>query len=192
MCFNCIIFQLLFSFYILTIQKNQSKVHVVVDPPSPELSNTLRVQRINEIRRHSSHSPSLTVKEYDAEKDRRHSGVNSKTLGLDSEHMRFLNCSPAASRRISCGSLFKPNEFGALGGSKSSLFADSTLNFGFDRRNDGRDNDGTKADGKTGNAKDKKLPIINPLVRLPSWPSEFSIFVSSFSVFFLEFSDAKF
>lgn len=78
-----------------------------VEPPSPEIKNDLRIQRINEIRRHSSHSPSLTVKEYDKEKDRRHSGFNPNLLGLDSEHMRFLNCSPAATRRISCGSLFK-------------------------------------------------------------------------------------
>lgn len=129
------------------------------------MGNSLRVQRINEIRRHSSHSPSLTVKEYDAEKDRRHSGVNPNTLGLDSEHMRFLNCSPAASRRISCGSLFKPNE--PLGSSKSSLFAGSTSNFKRDKEK-GKDDTGTKE--KT--EKTKKLPIINPLVRSPHWPSE--------------------
>lgn len=143
-------------------------MHVVVDPPSPDLSNTLRVQRINEIRRHSSHSPSLTVKEYDTEKDRRHSGANPNTLGLDSEHMRFLNCSPAASRRISCGSLFKPNEFGNLGSSKSSLLAGSTLAFGIEKKHNEKDEKEIKE--KT---KEKKLPIINPLVRLPSWPSKF-------------------
>lgn len=126
------------------------------------MGNTLRVQRINEIRRHSSHSPSLTVKEYDAEKDRRHSGVNPNSLGLDSEHMRFLNCSPAASRRISCGSLFKPNE--ALDGSKSSLLAglNSTTKDGK------KDESFVKEKGE----KPKKLPIINPLVRSPHWPSE--------------------
>lgn len=137
-----------------------------VNPPSPDLGNSLRVQRINELRRHSSHSPSLTVKEYDAEKDRRHSGVNPNTLGLDSEHMRFLSCSPAASRRISCGSLFKPNE--PLGGSKSSLLAGSTLNFPFDRRSEKDDKGKDELNGKD---KTKKLPIINPLVRSPHWPS---------------------
>lgn len=141
-----------------------------MDPPSPELgNNTLRVQRINEIRRHSSHSPSLTVKEYDAEKDRRHSGVNSNTLGMDSEHMRFLNCSPAASRRISCGSLFKPNE--PLGSSKSSLLAGSILNFPFDRRSEKEDKLKDDSCGKDKAEKTKKLPIINPLVRSPHWPS---------------------
>lgn len=140
---------------------------MVVEPPSPEIGNSLRVQRLNEIRRHSSHSPSLTVKEYE-EKDRRHSGANPNTLGLDSEHMRFLNCSPAASRRISCGSLFKPNEAANLCGSKSSLFAGSTLGFNFDRKATDKDDATAQKMEKT-----KKLPIINPLVRLPSWPSEY-------------------
>lgn len=140
-----------------------------IDPPSPD-SNTLRVQRINEIRRHSSHSPSLTVKEYE-EKDRRHSGVNSKTLGLDSEHMRFLSCSPAATRRISCGSLFKTND--PIGSSKSSLFGGSSLNFPFDRRSTEKEDKGKdETIGKDKTEKPKKLPIINPLVRSPHWPSE--------------------
>lgn len=142
-----------------------------IDPPSPD-TNTLRVQRISEARRHSSHSPSLTVKEYDAEKDRRHSGVNPNTLGLDSEHMRFLSCSPAATRRISCGSLFKPNE--PIGSSKSSLFAGSSLNFPFDRRSTEKEDKGkdeTCGKDKT-EPKAKKLPIINPFVLSPNWPSE--------------------
>lgn len=162
-------------------QKQSSQVKVVVNPPSPDLCNTLRVQRINEIRRHSSHSPSLTTKEYSVEKDRRHSGVSPNQLGIDTEHMRFLNCSPAASRRISCGSLFKPNE--ALGLSKSSLFADSSLNFVFDRRLT-ETADKIKSDAMNVNEKGdktKRLPIINPLVRLPSWPSKYSIKKKIFS-----------
>lgn len=83
------------------------KFNVIVEPPSPSVNEELRNQRINEIRRHSSHAPSLSTKEFEKEKDRRHSGFNPNLLGLDSEHMKFLNCSPAASRRISSGSLFK-------------------------------------------------------------------------------------
>ena len=83
------------------------RVSVIVEPPSPSMNDELRIQRINELRRHSSHAPSLSPRFYDKEKDRRHSGYNPNLLTLDSEHMRFLNCSPAASRRISCGSLFK-------------------------------------------------------------------------------------
>lgn len=154
--------------FLFTVQKSQSKVQVFVDPPSPDMNNTLRVQRINEIRRHSSHSPSLTVKEYDADKERRHSGVNPNTLGMDPEHMRFLSCSPAASRRISCGSLFKPNE--PLGSSKSSLFAGSTSNIKRDKEKGKEDKSGKETVEKA-----KRLPIINPLVRSPHWPSEFYI-----------------
>ncbi|KAG4078409.1 hypothetical protein HA402_013120 [Bradysia odoriphaga] len=147
--------------------KHYTKVTVFVEPPSPEIKNDLRIQRINELRRHSSHSPSLTVKEYDKEKDRRHSGFNPNLLGLDSEHMRFLNCSPAATRRISCGSLFKPNETSHLGGSKSSLFAGSSLAFNFDRMEKLSKDDSDKEKSE----KSKKLPIINPMVQLPSWPN---------------------
>lgn len=125
------------------------------------------MQRINEIRRHSSHSPSLTVKEYETEKDRRHSGVNPNTLGFDQEHMRFLSCSPAATRRISCGSLFKPNE--PIGSSKSSLFAGSSLNFPFDRRNDKENKGKDESSGKDKGEKTKTFPIINPLVQSPQW-----------------------
>lgn len=142
------------------------------------MGNTLRVQRINEIRRHSSHSPSLTVKEYDAEKDRRHSGVTPNALGLDSERMRFLSCSPAASRRISCGSLFKINE--PIGSSKSSLFAGSSLNFPFERRSTEKDDKGKdETSAKDKADRSKKLPIINPLVRSPHWPSECTLFFCS-------------
>lgn len=84
------------------------QVSVIVEPPSPPvLADDMRFHRVNEIRRHSSHTASLTVKEFGKERDRRHSGHNPNLLGLDSEHMKFLNCSPAATRRISCGSLFK-------------------------------------------------------------------------------------
>ncbi|XP_022220033.2 diacylglycerol kinase eta isoform X3 [Drosophila obscura] len=137
----------------------------------------VRAMNASEIRRHSSHAPSsLAVREFDKDKDRRHSGFNPNQLTLDPEHARFLSSSPAASRRISCGSLFKPNEglpnLQTLKGSKSSLFMGSTL-FGFDHFAAG------DKDDKTGKDKEKtpteettrKLPIINPLVRLPNWPN---------------------
>lgn len=135
-----------------------------MNPPSPDLGNSLRVQRASEIRRHSSHSPSLTVKEYDAEKDRRHSGVSPNELGLDPERMRFLNCSPAATRRISCGSLFKPNE--PLDGSNASLLSGLHPT----PTKDDKNKDDASCDKK--GERTKKLPIINPLVRSPHWPSE--------------------
>ncbi|KRF78932.1 uncharacterized protein Dvir_GJ10956, isoform G [Drosophila virilis] len=171
-------------------------ISVVVRPPTPLRGDSIKpaksssssilaasscllgVRTLNssEIRRHSSHAPSLAVREYDKDKDRRHSGFNPNYLTLDPEHTRFLSSSPAASRRISCGSLFKPNEalpnLQTLKGSKSSLFMGSSL-FGFEHFSGG------DKDDKSGRDKEKtpteeanrKLPIINPLVRLPNWPT---------------------
>lgn len=56
----------------------------------------------------------------------------------------------------------------ALGSSRSTLFGGSSF-FSFDK--DGKDDKEHKRD-KNDPLKDKKLPIINPLVRLPSWPSK--------------------
>lgn len=95
------------EFYHDDDERTIPEFNVVVEPPSPQVTDELRTQRIIDLRRHSSHSPSLSPREYDKDKDRRHSGINPNLLGMDSEHMKFLNCSPAASRRISCGSLFK-------------------------------------------------------------------------------------
>lgn len=74
--------------------------------------NYLSAHLATEIRRHSSHATTSTVREYDKDKDRRYSGYNTNHLSLSSEHApsnRFLSTSPAASRRISYGSLFKVN-----------------------------------------------------------------------------------
>ncbi|XP_062699016.1 diacylglycerol kinase eta isoform X2 [Aedes albopictus] len=141
-------------------------INVVVEPPSPAMSDELRSLRVPETRRHSSHTPNtLAPREIDI--NRRHSGNNPNLLGLDSEHIRFLNCSPAATRRISSGSLlFKPE---ALGSSKSNIFSSNLGLFNFDRDSESKEDDKKKKDEKE--EKVKKLPIINPLVRLPSWPN---------------------
>ncbi|XP_033167999.1 diacylglycerol kinase eta isoform X4 [Drosophila mauritiana] len=138
----------------------------------------VRAMNASEIRRHSSHAPGLAVREFDKDKDRRHSGFNPNQLTLDPEHARFLSSSPAASRRISCGSLFKPNEalpnLQTLKGSKSSLFMGSTL-FGFDHlasaEKDKEEKGGKDKDKTPTEETNRKLPIINPLVRLPNWPN---------------------
>lgn len=74
-------------------------------------------------------------------------------------------------------SFLQPNEalpnLQTLKGSKSSLFMGSTL-FGFEHFSAG------DKDEKPGKDKERtpteetnrKLPIINPLVRLPNWPSK--------------------
>lgn len=86
--------------------RSRHRVSVIVEPASPVMNDQLRALRISEYRRHSSHAPTALAPR-EVENYRRHSGHNPNRLGLDSEHMRFLSCSPAASRRISCGTLFK-------------------------------------------------------------------------------------
>lgn len=54
-----------------------------------------------------------------------------------------------------------------MGSSRSTLFGGSSI-FNYDKDAEGRDERREKCDAK----KDKRLPIINPLVRLPSWPSK--------------------
>ncbi|XP_049284283.1 diacylglycerol kinase eta [Anopheles funestus] len=139
-------------------------INVVVEPPSPAISDELRSLRVPEIRRHSEHTPNLLApREIDI--NRRHSNNNPNLLGFDSEHIRFLNCSPAASRRISSGSLlFKPE---GLGSSKSNIFSSNLGLFNLDKDSDAREE--RKKEEKEERV--KKLPIINPLVRLPSWPN---------------------
>lgn len=144
------------------------RISVVVDPASPKISDHLRALRCSEYRRHSSHTPGATLAPREVDISRRHSNHNPNLLGLDPEHVRFLNCSPAASRRISCGTLFKTNE---------GLPFASTRNIFGSRKSISRDKEKHKEkedDDKKKDEKDempKTLPIINPLVRLPSWPN---------------------
>lgn len=143
-------------------------ISFVIDPASPKIGDHLRALRCSEYRRHSSHTPGTTLTPREIDANRRHSNHNPNLLGLDPEHVRFLNCSPAASRRISCGTLFKTNE--------GLPFANTRNIFGSRRsiskereKNKERDDDDKKKDEK--DEKPKTLPIINPLVRLPSWPN---------------------
>ncbi|XP_075145115.1 diacylglycerol kinase eta isoform X4 [Haematobia irritans] len=170
------------------VTPHHPQISVVVRPPTPlrgdairplnpeACSSLLAIRVPSEIRRHSSHATSLTVREFDKDKDRRHSGFNPNYLSLDPEHNRFLNSSPAASRRISCGSLFKPNEalpnLQNLKGSKTSLFTGSSL-FGFDHFGMApeKEDKEKKEKDKTPTEENRKLPIINPIVKLPNWPN---------------------
>lgn len=138
--------------------EKRTGISFLIEPASPIMSNHLRALRGSEYRRHSSHTPgaSLTPKEIDA--NRRHSNHNPNLLSLDPEHVRFLNCSPAASRRISCGTLFK-NSDGLPFANARNIFSS--------RKSVSKNED----EEKKKDQKPKTLPIINPLVRLPSWPN---------------------
>lgn len=141
--------------------EKRTGISFLIEPASPIMSNHLRALRGSEYRRHSSHTPgaSLTPKEIDA--NRRHSNHNPNLLNLDPEHVRFLNCSPAASRRISCGTLFK-NSDGLPFANARNIFSS--------RRSVSKESKGEEEEKKK-EQKPKTLPIINPLVRLPSWPN---------------------
>lgn len=82
---------------------------------------------------------------------------NSNLLGIDPE--QFLTRSPAATRRISCCSMLNPAEAAALAAAAATTAFYS----------DTEKKDKEKKEDK----ENRKLPIINPLVRLPTWPSEY-------------------
>jgi diacylglycerol kinase (ATP) len=145
---------------------NEKIPSISIDPCSPKISDHLRALRCSELRRHSSHTPGATLAPREIDTNRRHSNLNPNILGLDSEHVRFLNCSPAASRRISCGTLFKNNE--SLPFTTSRNIFGSRKSISKEKAKEKEDEDRKKEDREL---KAKKLPIINPLVRLPSWPN---------------------
>lgn len=135
-------------------EKKRHNVSVVIDPASPLMSDRLRALRGSEYyRRHSSHLPPTLTAPREFDNMRRHSNHNPN----------LLSCSPAASRRISCGTLFKSNErmtFGSARNIFSSRKSISRNANGEERKKD-----------ESKDEKPKALPIINPLVRLPSWPN---------------------
>ncbi|CAG5053743.1 unnamed protein product [Parnassius apollo] len=154
------------------------QVSVVVEPPSPSQSEGKKSLKNTESRMASVlndifepgtdtlsvHSPEPNITN---SRERRQSD-NPKLLGSsDPEYGKFLSCSPAATRRISCGSLFKPGEPDKLSTSVSSIWGEGGImgNMG-----------SLKSD--TTSERAKKLPIINPLVQLPSWPHVTQGFIS--------------
>lgn len=152
-------------------KKRIPHISFVIEPPSPSIvDHELHSGKLNEVRRHSSHTPSLLAPK-DIEMNRRHSGNNPNLLGLDREHVKFLNCSPAATRRISVGSLFKPNEGIplSLGASKSNMYSGSTM---FGEKEKQSEEKKRERERERERMINKRLPIINPLVQLPSWPSK--------------------
>lgn len=182
-----------FPLSTITLETNTfPQVSVIVEPPSPVLSEELRTERIEKIAREMPcnlfcDDKDRSSSEYDLSKTLREDYPSSKmdqlsiksdrtsnsnhssnsNLGIDNEQVNFLSCSPAATRRISSGSLLKPSEAAALAASASSLYADD--------RKDRREERDEK--------QDKSLPIINPLVRLPSWPREYLLFAIIIQIF---------
>ncbi|XP_017784674.1 PREDICTED: diacylglycerol kinase eta isoform X2 [Nicrophorus vespilloides] len=137
------------------------QVSVVVEPPSPEINESVRAQRCDKIC--IEIEPDYDIKNLLAKSEISTSDVtsnnssNSNLLGIDNDN--FLTCSPAATRRISCCSMLNPNEAAAIA---AAAAATTKCFMEQDKQRD------KKEDKENEN---RKLPIINPLVRLPSWPN---------------------
>ncbi|KAL1490343.1 hypothetical protein ABEB36_013057 [Hypothenemus hampei] len=140
-------------------------VSVIVEPPSPILTEQIRAERMEtirieieggdddlDLRNLCSKSDKLSV----SDMSNNGSTINLLTVDHDSVTTR----SPAATRRISCCSMLNPQEAAAL-----AATAAATTKF----LHDSSDKKDKKHEDKVV-MKKRKLPIINPLVRLPSWP----------------------
>lgn len=94
------------------------QVSVVVEPPSPSHSEDRSIKTchsrmasvLSDIYDQGTDTLSVYSPEPNIRDRERRQSDNPRLLGSDPEYGRFLSCSPAATRRISCGSLFKPGE----------------------------------------------------------------------------------
>lgn len=158
------------SIRILLFQCKFPQVSVIVEPPSPVLTEQMRSERLEHIRveieGELDHDLELLCsKERDrlSDKSVSNNSSSSNLLGISQEN--FLTRSPAATRRISCCSMLNPAEAAALAAAAaSSKFYESSA----------EKKDPDKRDKDKEENQNRKLPIINPLVRLPTWPSKYS------------------
>ncbi|XP_076269498.1 diacylglycerol kinase eta isoform X2 [Rhynchophorus ferrugineus] len=136
------------------------QVSVIVEPPSPILTEQMRYERMDTIR--------IEIETADDDLDYRKSDKlsvsdvsnNSSTTNLltvDNDYHPLR--SPAATRRISCCSMLNPQEAAALAAAAATTK--------FYQESEKKDKKPEDKELK----KKRKLPIINPLVRLPSWPN---------------------
>ncbi|KAF5295424.1 hypothetical protein FQA39_LY13085 [Lamprigera yunnana] len=136
---------------------------VIVEPPSPVLGEQIRADRIEKIEAELALS---SGSDYDLQNlcskaDLLSSSMTSANSSNSNEdNMQYLSCSPAATRRISCCSLLNPAESAAL-----AATAAATSKFYSDMEKKER------KEKEESSKRNRKLPIINPLVRLPAWPN---------------------
>ncbi|XP_012523249.1 diacylglycerol kinase eta isoform X3 [Monomorium pharaonis] len=119
------------------------QISVIVDPPSPSLS----------IGSHHKLNVDYNLDPHDKQYS---SGNSMERLSVELPDSGF---SPQATRRISSGSLLKASEVVSLAATTARL-GGSSISLRHER---------AKSVDKTEDV--KKLPIINPLVRLPMWPN---------------------
>lgn len=138
---------------------------MIVEPPSPVLNEQIRSERIEHIRIEIEGEIDPDIDLLCSKADRlstsdvttSNNSSNSNLLGIDNE--QFLTRSPAATRRISCCSMLNPAEAAALAAAAAATKFYS----------EAEKKEGEKREEK----ENRKLPIINPLVRLPTWPSKY-------------------
>ncbi|KAL6431277.1 hypothetical protein ACFW04_007148 [Cataglyphis niger] len=122
---------------------NFPQISVIVDPPSPSLS----------IESHQKLNLDYNLDPHDKQYS---SDSSMERLSVELPESGF---SPQATRRISSGSLLKATEVVTLAATTARL-GGSSMSLRHER---------AKSVDKTEDV--KKLPIINPLVRLPMWPN---------------------
>lgn len=140
------------------------QVSVIVEPPSPDMNEkvrAVRLENLGDVDAETELEQTFSLKTdhlSTSDVTTSNNSSNSNLLGIDQDP-QFLTASPGRTRRISCCSMLNPNEAAAL----AAAAATSKFYEEFDK-SDKRD-DQIKSH--------RKLPIINPLVRLPSWPSKY-------------------
>lgn len=139
---------------------------MIVEPPSPVLTDQIRAERLEHIRMRIEidGEPDTDVDLLCSKEDKlsttdatSNNSSNSNLLGIGSE--AFLTRSPAATRRISCCSMLNAAETAALAAAAATSKFYSEL--------EKKDTD------KKEEKQSRKMPIINPLVTLPQWPSKY-------------------
>ncbi|XP_012222170.2 diacylglycerol kinase eta isoform X2 [Linepithema humile] len=120
------------------------QISVIIDPPSPSLSI-------------ESHQKFDLDYKLDPQDKQYCSGGSMERLSVELPESGF---SPQATRRISSGSLFKASSEVVSLAATAARLGGSSLSLRHER---------AKSVDKTDDV--KKLPIINPLVRLPMWPN---------------------
>ncbi|XP_066141858.1 diacylglycerol kinase eta isoform X2 [Euwallacea fornicatus] len=141
-------------------------VSVIVEPPSPILTEQARAERMETIR--------IEIESVDDDIDLRNlcsksdklsvsdlSNNSSTTNLLTVDHDPLVTRSPAATRRISCCSMLNAQDAAAL-----AATAAATTKFYHEGEKKEK-----KGEDKELKKKQRKLPIINPLVTLPTWPN---------------------
>ncbi|XP_044751269.1 diacylglycerol kinase eta isoform X2 [Coccinella septempunctata] len=138
------------------------QINVIVEPPSPILTDAIRNERLEKLRveievteceeENELKSLQARLEKLSASDLTSNASSNSNLLAIDNE--TFMMRSPAATRRISCCSILNPTDAAILAAAAATTkFLDE------------------KKETKKEEKQNRRMPIINPLVQLPSWPN---------------------